>query len=256
MSQLRPAPLIRPETCMPLPVTSRIGTRGRAMNRVSLRLSVDPNSAELFAPRPRGALGLAATSEAKRAVDIVVSLVGLIALAPLLVVIALVIKLQDGGPVIFRQVRTGLAGRPFHISKFRTMRVLENGASVVQATRNDNRVTPLGAFLRKTSLDELPQLWNVLLGDMSLIGPRPHAIAHDMHYGGMLPSYAERFRVRPGITGLAQCNGARGPTETLEKMARRVRLDLAYIERWNWDMELRIMAKTVKVLLAGDDQAF
>jgi putative colanic acid biosynthesis UDP-glucose lipid carrier transferase len=226
------------------------------MNRISVRLSVDARAAELFAPRPQGPLGNAARNPMKRIFDIAVSAVVLIALLPLFIMLAILVKLTSNGPVLFRQVRTGLGGDPFVILKFRTMTVQEYGKSIVQARRNDHRLTPIGAFLRSSSLDELPQFLNVLLGDMSIVGPRPHAIAHDMHYGGMIPTYCERFRVRPGITGFAQCNGARGPTETLDKMRRRVRLDLAYVERWSWVMEMKIIAKTVKVLVAGDDTAF
>lgn len=226
------------------------------MNRISVRLSVDARAAELFAPRPQGPLGDAACSTSKRAFDFILSTGALIALAPLLICLAILVKVTSRGPVLFKQVRTGLGGDPFVILKFRTMNVQEHGKSVVQARRDDHRLTPIGAFLRRSSLDELPQFLNVLIGDMSIVGPRPHAIAHDMHYGGMIPTYCERFRVRPGITGFAQCNGARGPTETLDKMRRRIRLDLAYVERWSWVMELKIIAKTVKVLVAGDETAF
>lgn len=248
--------LQRPKKCTPMSDTSRIGTRARRMNRISVRLSVDARAAELFAPRPQGPLGDAARSPAKRIFDVSVSAIALIALMPLLLLLAFLVKVTSDGPVLFRQVRTGLGGDPFVILKFRTMTVEEHGKSIVQARRNDHRLTPIGAFLRSSSLDELPQFLNVLLGDMSIVGPRPHAIAHDMHYGGMIPTYCERFRVRPGITGFAQCNGARGPTETLDKMRRRVRLDLAYVERWSWVMEMKIIAKTVKVLAGGDDTAF
>jgi putative colanic acid biosysnthesis UDP-glucose lipid carrier transferase len=246
----------RPKKCTVPLEPSRMGTRARRMNRISVRLSVDARAAELFAPRPHGPLGDAARSLSKRAFDFVVSAAALIALAPLLILLAIAVKVTSRGPVLFKQVRTGLGGDPFVILKFRTMTVQEHGTSVVQARRDDHRLTPIGAFLRSSSLDELPQFLNVLFGDMSIVGPRPHAIAHDMHYGGMIPTYCERFRVRPGITGFAQCNGARGPTETLDKMRRRVRLDLAYVERWSWVMELKIITKTVKVILGGDDTAF
>ncbi len=246
----------RPEKCNTAHGVSRLGTRVRRMNRISVRLSTDARAAELYAPKPFGPVGLAALSTPKRWIDVLVSVAALTFLAPLLLILALLIKLTSQGPVLFRQVRTGLGGAPFVILKFRTMTVQEHGASVIQARRDDHRLTPIGNFLRTTSLDELPQFLNVLFGDMSIVGPRPHAIAHDMHYGGMLPTYCERFRVRPGITGLAQCNGARGPTETLDKMRRRVRLDIAYVERWSWMMEVKIIVKTVKVLIGGDDQAF
>jgi putative colanic acid biosysnthesis UDP-glucose lipid carrier transferase len=226
------------------------------MNRISVRLSVDARAAELFAPRPYGPIGQAARSILKRTLDVVMSVGALVLLAPLLILLAILVKITSRGPVLFKQVRTGLAGDPFVILKFRTMTVQEHGNSVVQARRDDHRLTSIGGFLRSSSLDELPQFLNVLIGDMSIVGPRPHAIAHDMHYGGMIGTYCERFRVRPGITGLAQCNGARGPTETLDKMRRRIRLDLAYVERWSWAMEMKIIAKTIKVLIAGDDRAF
>lgn len=226
------------------------------MNRISVRLSTDARAAELYAPRPVGPLGKAAHSVSKRVFDVVMSVAALTILSPFLLVIALLVKLTSKGPVLFRQVRTGLNGTPFVILKFRTMSVQESGTSVVQARKDDHRLTPIGGFLRSSSFDEMPQFLNVLMGNMSIVGPRPHAIAHDMHYGGMIPTYAERFRVRPGITGLAQCNGARGPTETLCKMRRRVRLDIAYVERWSWAMEMKIVLKTVKVLSAGDEAAF
>jgi putative colanic acid biosysnthesis UDP-glucose lipid carrier transferase len=226
------------------------------MNRISVRLSTDARAAELYAPKPLGPMGDAARSKAKRVFDVLVSACVLTVLSPFLLILALLVKVTSRGPVLFKQVRTGLDGKPFVILKFRTMTVQESGNSVVQARRDDHRLTPIGGFLRSSSFDELPQFFNVLAGDMSIVGPRPHAIAHDMHYGGMIATYAERFRVRPGITGLAQCNGARGPTETLDKMRRRVRLDIAYVERWSWMMEMRIVLKTIRVLSTGDDAAF
>lgn len=224
----------------------RISGRRRALARVS----------KLFATHVDHRLGRAATCRRKRALDMLISAAALIALLPLLVAIAALVKLSSKGPVLFAQQRTGLSGRHFKIYKFRTMTVVEDGKSVRQACRGDSRITPIGAFLRRSSLDELPQFWNVLIGDMSLVGPRPHALAHDIQYGGLITTYGERFRVRPGITGLAQCNGARGPTETLEKMHRRVELDNAYIERWSWAMEFRIVLKTAKLLAFGDQHAF
>jgi putative colanic acid biosysnthesis UDP-glucose lipid carrier transferase len=246
----------RPKKCSDVGEPSRIGTRVRRMNRISVRLSTDAHAAQLYAPKPRGPLGGAAKSTSKRIFDVLVSLSALFILAPFLLILGFLVKVTSRGPILFRQVRTGLNGNPFVILKFRTMTVEEHGNSVVQACRDDHRLTSIGGFLRRSSFDELPQFLNVLLGDMSIVGPRPHAIAHDMHYGGMIPAYCERFRVRPGITGMAQCNGARGPTETLEKMRRRVRLDLAYVERWSWMMEAKIIVKTIKVLIAGDDTAF
>ncbi len=226
------------------------------MNNITAGFSGDFAAGNLYRPVPVKDLSDSACSVPKRLFDAACSVVGLVFLAPLLIVISIVIKLTSPGPVLFAQLRTGLGGRTFVIYKFRTMSTLENGDRVVQACRYDTRVTWVGSFLRRSSLDELPQLWNVLIGDMSIVGPRPHAVAHDHYYGALLPDYRDRFRAKPGITGLAQCNGARGPTETLDKMSRRIRLDLAYIERWSLMMEARILVKTVKVILAGDDCAF
>lgn len=226
------------------------------MNNVTARLNADLAQISLYRPVPTKALSGSASSVSKRLFDVVFSLFGLIFLAPFLLTIAILIKATSRGPVLFAQLRTGLGGKTFMIYKFRTMNTLENGDKVVQACRNDCRVTPFGSFLRRSSLDELPQLWNVLIGDMSVVGPRPHAVAHDHYYGALLPEYRDRFRAKPGITGLAQCNGARGPTETLDKMNRRIRLDLAYIERWSLAMEVRILVKTVKVIVTGDACAF
>ena len=226
------------------------------MNNVTARLNADLAQINLYRPVPAKELSDSANSVTKRLFDVGCSLVGLIFLAPLLITIAILIKATSRGPVLFAQRRTGLGGKTFVIYKFRTMTTLENGDDVVQACRNDCRITRIGSFLRRSSLDELPQLWNVLIGDMSIVGPRPHAVAHDHYYGALLPDYRDRFRAKPGITGLAQCNGARGPTETLDKMSRRIRLDLAYIERWSLAMEARILVKTAKVIIAGDDCAF
>jgi lipopolysaccharide/colanic/teichoic acid biosynthesis glycosyltransferase len=226
------------------------------MNNITAGFSADLAAGNLYRPVPVKDLSDSAHSVPKRLFDAACSLVGLVFLAPLLIAISFVIKLTSPGPVLFAQLRTGLGGRTFVIYKFRTMSTLENGDRVVQACRHDTRITWVGSFLRRSSLDELPQLWNVLIGDMSIVGPRPHAVAHDHYYGALLPDYRDRFRARPGITGLAQCNGARGPTETLDKMSRRISLDLAYLERWSLMMEARILVKTVKVILAGDDCAF
>jgi lipopolysaccharide/colanic/teichoic acid biosynthesis glycosyltransferase len=143
--------------------------------------------------------------------------------------VALAVRLDSRGPILFRQNRNGFNGRPFRIYKFRSMTVMEDGAVVTQAKRDDARVTRVGRFLRRSSLDELPQLLNVLKGDMSLVGPRPHALAHDDHYSGLLAEYAFRHHVKPGITGWAQVNGFRGETPTIDLMKRRIDLDLQYI---------------------------
>ncbi|PWR02075.1 hypothetical protein DKT77_13825 [Meridianimarinicoccus roseus] len=171
----------------------------------------------------------------------------LLLLAPLLVIVAIAIRAESRGPVIFRQIRTGLDGRPFEILKFRSMTV---GAGLAQATRGDARVTRVGAVLRRTSVDELPQLINVLMGDMALVGPRPHAVAHDAFYAPQIANYMARYAVRPGLTGWAQINGARGETETLGKMAQRAALDLDYIRGWSLARDLWIIALTPMRLLS------
>ena len=176
--------------------------------------------------------------------DIVLSLAALALLLPVFVVIGLVVKLDSPGPVLFRQRRTGRHGRVFSIFKFRTMHVLEDGADLKQAQTGDKRVTRPGRFLRITSLDELPQLLNVLAGEMSLVGPRPHALAHDEYYGARIQNYRMRHLVRPGITGWAQVNGARGATPKLSDMQARVDLDIAYVERQSLWLDLKIMART------------
>ncbi|MFT4256213.1 MAG: undecaprenyl-phosphate glucose phosphotransferase [Pseudoxanthomonas sp.] len=170
----------------------------------------------------------------------------LLMIAPLLVAIAIAVKLGSPGPVLFRQLRHGLDGEPIQVWKFRSMRVhQERDGQVTQATRDDPRVTPLGAFLRRTSLDELPQFFNVLQGTMSIVGPRPHAIAHNEHYKTLVSRYMQRHRVKPGITGWAQVNGLRGETDTVQKMARRVKYDLFYLQNWSLGFDLRIIAMTV-----------
>jgi Undecaprenyl-phosphate glucose phosphotransferase len=176
--------------------------------------------------------------------DYVLGTLLLLIAAPILALIALAVKLDSPGPVLFRQRRHGRNQQVFDVLKFRTMHVMENGASVRQATRDDPRVTRVGRFLRRTSLDELPQLVNVLRGEMSLVGPRPHALAHDQHYGEILARYTNRQQVKPGITGLAQIKGLRGETETVEKMEARLREDLAYVNDWSIWLDLKILALT------------
>jgi len=180
----------------------------------------------------------------KRAMDLVIASLALVFLAPVMVLTALAIKLDSPGPVIFRQFRKGFNGKQFMMFKFRTMSVMENGPTVVQATRNDPRVTPIGKLLRSASIDELPQLINVLRGEMSLIGPRPHALAHDNYFETVLSDYAFRHHVKPGMTGWAQCNGARGATPTLEQISERVKLDLWYINNWSLWLDIQILIKT------------
>jgi putative colanic acid biosynthesis UDP-glucose lipid carrier transferase len=185
----------------------------------------------------------------KRASDLVFASIILVLLLPLMLGIALAVKLSSPGPVLFRQRRYGLDGREIVVYKFRSMCVLEDGNVVTQATRNDRRVTPLGAFLRKSSLDELPQFINVLQGRMSVVGPRPHAIAHNEMYRKLIPRYMIRHKVRPGITGLAQVSGLRGETDRLEKMSARIECDLAYLRNWSLLLDLKIVLMTVVVVL-------
>ena len=183
---------------------------------------------------------------AKRAEDIVLSMILLVLLSPLLAAIAVFIKMGSPGPVFFKQKRSGFNNNTINVYKFRSMThrpALE--ADVRQAQRNDPRVTRVGRILRRTSIDELPQLLNVLQGNMSLVGPRPHAIAHNNQYAALIDGYLSRHRVQPGITGWAQVNGLRGETEVLEKMQRRVEFDLAYIESWSLSLDVRILIQTV-----------
>jgi len=189
-----------------------------------------------------------ASETAKRALDVFGATVGLIFLAPLMILVVIIISLDSAGPAIFRQRRTGLAGRTFVIYKFRTMRVREDGPDIRQASRNDARVTRVGRFMRRTSLDELPQLYNVLRGEMSLVGPRPHAVAHDEFYGANLRDYYARFLVKPGLTGLAQVSGLRGPTDTIDDMDARIGMDLEYVRRRSLWLDIQILLRTVLVV--------
>ena len=186
----------------------------------------------------------------KRVLDVAVSLVAIALLLPVFALISLAVALDSRGPVLFCQRRHGQDGKIFGILKFRTMHVLEDGAQVVQAAKRDARITRVGAFLRKSSLDELPQLFNVLSGEMSLVGPRPHALAHDDYYAARIPAYAARQRVKPGITGWAQVNGARGETPELADMEKRVALDGWYVENHTAALDLLILAKTPLVVLS------
>jgi putative colanic acid biosynthesis UDP-glucose lipid carrier transferase len=181
----------------------------------------------------------------KRVEDVVLSSLLLLLLAPLFGVVASAIKLTSPGPVLFRQKRLGFNNNVIEILKFRSMTHRVQEAGTPQATRHDPRITRVGAFLRRTSIDELPQLWNVLTGDMSLVGPRPHALAHNDQYAGLIDNYLSRHRVQPGITGWAQVNGFRGETDTLDKMQMRVEHDLAYIDSWSVLLDFRILFSTV-----------
>src|SRR6266545_198208 len=185
----------------------------------------------------------------KRLEDIVVGSMILLMIALPMVVIAIILKLTSSGPVFFMQRRYGLNGKEIRILKFRTMTVTEDGPSVVQATKNDPRVTRFGAYLRRTSMDELPQFLQVLAGQMSIVGPRPHAVAHNESYRSLIPGYMLRHKVKPGITGWAQVNGLRGETDTVEKMKARIEYDLDYMRHWSLRLDLRIIWRTIFVVL-------
>ncbi len=188
----------------------------------------------------------------KRSFDVLLASVALIVLAPMLMITAFLIRLDSPGPSFFLQRRVGFNGQPFSILKFRTMSVLENGSFVKQAVVNDHRVTRLGRWLRRSSIDELPQLLNVLYGQMSLVGPRPHAEAHDIFFDAAVAQYAWRRNVKPGITGWAQVNGSRGETPDTESVRRRVDYDVWYVENWSLWLDLRILVQTLPALFVWD----
>jgi putative colanic acid biosynthesis UDP-glucose lipid carrier transferase len=192
----------------------------------------------------------------KRIADLAITLTALTLTLPLMVAIAIAIKVNSPGPILFKQRRYGLDGREIIVWKFRTMRVQENGDVVTQATRNDERVTPLGRFLRRTSIDELPQFFNVLQGRMSVVGPRPHAVAHNEMYRKLIKGYMIRHKVKPGITGWAQVNGARGETDTIDKMSKRIDYDLEYLRSWSLRMDLMIVFKTAMQALRRDPSVY
>ena len=192
----------------------------------------------------------------KRASDMVLASLILLLISPAMAAIALGVKLSSPGPVLFRQRRYGLDGQEIIVYKFRSMTVSEDGPVVRQATRNDARVTRFGAFIRRTSLDEFPQFVNVLQGRMSIVGPRPHAVAHNEQYRKLIKSYMIRHKVKPGITGWAQVNGLRGETETVEKMKARIEYDLDYLRHWSLGLDLRIIWRTVFVVFKKPDTAY
>jgi putative colanic acid biosynthesis UDP-glucose lipid carrier transferase len=191
----------------------------------------------------------------KRTMDVVISLLILVFALPLFIGIGLLVRWSSKGPVIFRQRRYGLDGREITVCKFRTMTVTEDGPQIAQATREDSRITPIGKLLRRFSLDELPQLINVLQGRMSLVGPRPHAVAHNEEYRKLIKGYMVRHKVLPGITGLAQVNGCRGETARIEEMQARVNYDLDYLRHWSPILDFKILVLTV-IRLLGDDRAY
>lgn len=192
---------------------------------------------------------------AKRFSDIVFASILILLLWPVMLGIAIGIKMTSPGPILFKQRRYGLYGERIRVFKFRSMTVCEDREQVLQARRNDPRVTKFGAFLRRTSLDELPQLFNVLFGSMSLVGPRPHAVAHNEEYRKLIDGYMLRHKVRPGITGWAQVNGFRGETETLDKMKRRVEYDLHYLRNWSLALDITILLRTAR-LVVRDGNAY
>jgi putative colanic acid biosynthesis UDP-glucose lipid carrier transferase len=181
----------------------------------------------------------------KRIEDFVLSAIILLIISPVLLIIAALIKITSPGPVFFKQDRYGIDGKPIKVWKFRSMTAMDNGNNVVQASKGDARITPLGGFLRKTSLDELPQFINALQGSMSIVGPRPHAVAHNEEYRQIIDGYMLRHKVKPGITGWAQINGWRGETDTLEKMEKRIEFDLKYINNWTLIWDLKIIFLTI-----------
>ena len=228
---------------------------------VSVRLLPDQNIESIFSRTDRLGSEFAieiqraplsgAELAVKRTLDVVLAGGLLVVLLPFLLLVGLLIKLESPGPVIFRQRRQGFNGRQFTIFKFRSMKVLEDGRVIHQACQNDTRVTRIGRFLRATSIDELPQLINVLRGQMSLVGPRPHALAHDDDYSMRIANYAYRQHVKPGVTGWAQVNGFRGETITLALMEQRVAHDLWYVKNWSFWLDLRIVTRTVFEVLRG-----
>lgn len=191
----------------------------------------------------------------KRLSDIVLATLILILISPLLLLIAIGVKLSSPGPAIFKQRRNGLDASEIVVYKFRSMTSQDNGPVVPQATKGDARITPFGAFLRRTSLDELPQFINVLQGRMSIVGPRPHAVAHNEQYRRLISAYMVRHKVKPGITGWAQVNGYRGETDTIDKMQARVEYDLEYLRNWSLSLDLQIIVRTIRLVLF-DRQAY
>jgi putative colanic acid biosynthesis UDP-glucose lipid carrier transferase len=183
----------------------------------------------------------------------VAATVGVVLLMPVFLICAVLVKRSSSGPVFFKQLRYGLDGKQIWVWKFRTMRNCDNGSQVKQATKDDPRITRIGAILRKTSLDELPQLFNVIDGSMSLVGPRPHANAHNEHYRKLIRGYMLRHKVKPGITGLAQVKGFRGETETLDKMQKRIEFDHKYIQHWSLWMDVKILLQTFRVVLRQEN---
>jgi Undecaprenyl-phosphate glucose phosphotransferase len=230
------------ETFMTLPVEIHIGPEQILHKFEEVKLSkLGPVTSLQLTRRPLTRTEIAR----KRLFDLVAAAVALIALTPLLIVVAALVWLDSPGPVFFVQRRYGFNQQPFRIIKFRTMRTLDDGPVIAQATRDDPRLTRIGRFLRRWNIDEIPQLFNVLTGDMSLVGPRPHALSHDHEYQQRISLYARRHNVKPGITGWAQIHGCRGEIDTDEKMRRRLEHDLFYIDNWSLWLDLQIIVRTV-----------
>ena len=196
-----------------------------------------------------------ASDPAKRILDLLVALLAIVLFLPLLILVGVMVRAETPGPALFRQTRTGLGGRTFTIYKFRTMTVVEDDETVRQATRGDARVTPFGAVLRRFSIDELPQLFNIVKGEMSLIGPRPHALAHDDAWAQLAPDYWRRFRAKPGLTGWAQVCGHRGEVQALQAIVDRVNADNDYIDNWSISLDMKIIWQTLP-LIFGDANAY
>jgi Undecaprenyl-phosphate glucose phosphotransferase len=230
------------ETFMTLPVEIHIGPEPILYKFEEVKLAkLGPMTSLQLTRRPLTRSEIAR----KRAFDLVAAAIGLIAITPLLLIVAALVFLDSPGPVFFVQRRYGFNQQPFRIIKFRTMRTCDDGPVVPQATRNDPRLTRLGQWLRRWNIDEIPQLFNVLTGDMSLVGPRPHALSHDHEYEQRISLYARRHNVKPGITGWAQIHGYRGEIDTDEKMRKRVEHDLFYIDNWSIWLDLKILFRTV-----------
>ncbi|MEJ1968155.1 MAG: exopolysaccharide biosynthesis polyprenyl glycosylphosphotransferase [Rhizomicrobium sp.] len=220
-----------------------------ASNDIAAAFRISPDT--VWRPANADAQPKLISPAVKRALDLAIAVPALVLLAPFLALIALIILLDSGGPVFFRQMRLGRDGKPFDIFKFRTMRVMENGDTVIQARHGDARITRSGIWLRRTSIDELPQLLNVIAGEMSIVGPRPHARAHDLFYSTVVENYDLRQAVKPGITGWAQINGHRGETPTFAAMQARVDHDIWYARHASLALDLKILARTPFAVLSG-----
>ena len=227
---------------------------------IPITLIPDKGAAQLFRrpPRQLGAIfgiecqrpPLALTERfLKRLLDLTCAIIGIVLFMPMFAIIAAMIRLDSPGPALFLQTRRGFNGKQFKILKFRTMTARDDGPTVKQAQQNDSRVTPVGLWLRKTSIDELPQLFNVLIGNMSIVGPRPHAAAHDDYYSDLIARYAFRHKMKPGITGWAQVKGYRGETPTIHLMKKRVQLDVWYVDNWSILLDIQIMVRTLSEVI-------